>query len=886
MPRAPVAGREIRRRSRNGCWNCKARKVKCGEEKPRCSNCERLEEDCDYKIRLSWGGRPLKKKQMLNGEEQTEDESMFLPGAGQFSIHQQFPQTQTFVSQTVTNGGAPSRKPPVMRPGKKSGGISSYQNVFSITEPSVPGPSTPTSASPEEHPQGSSQSSSSPPPRAGSHPYYPWTSDPDHSQTNSPTPASTYATTPVSATFQQEPFEPESVFTDRSRFTPQFPPITASYIPSPTFPKLNLQSPISPTYAQHHHGLISPTHPQVHSTQPKVFHPPPGPLASPTKRIRRSASPPSLPAPHQVFYQDNYQNSAMHPATSHAPSVNAGFEFVSTPFHPVAIADTAHEYGLELPSINTPVVNDHRLSLANILAPVPQEPSYSYNSRVTDNASNSLDYSNSLVTYGVANGDSSLEDDDVEEIPRYNFNNNGFGDAFRYRMTAASNYYPRTISIPRSLDPLPALLVENEKNMMYFKHFLSFTARLLVPHDCSENPFKKVLPQMAVSTDKLMNLLLAYSASHRARLLNMPEPTDRINEFLQETIKDLNISLNDDDEKKSDSTLATLIMLCSYDIISPNKLISWRRHLNAAREIILSRGETAGIHCRDKVSYFLVRWFAYLDVLGSLSGRDNDQPLFSGRYWINEDADENEDSAVDCVLGFTSKCVSILAKIGELARRSDQEKKAYLEQFSHGPILSPAEAQEIVKNWKPPADIEEQAKKLEEELEYARNQAGEVATGQFTCESAQASHKHGHHHHRHAPHSHHKFVEGDPNDEMDNEELLATNDAFHLAASVHLYRRVLNYPSAHPKVQRAVALIVGAMHKVRHNGAAENCLLFPLFTAGCEAIQNVHRTYTLRRMQAVEKIGMTQVTAARRLMERVWEEGLPWETLSDGEFIG
>jgi len=116
--------------------------------------------------------------------------------------------------------------------------------------------------------------------------------------------------------------------------------------------------------------------------------------------------------------------------------------------------------------------------------------------------------------------------------------------------------------------------------------------------------------------------------------------------------------------------------------------------------------------------------------------------------------------------------------------------------------------------------------------------------------------------------------------------MLATNDAFHSAALVHLYRRVLNYPSEHPKVQRAVAAIIGDMHKVRHNGDAENCLLFPLFTAGCEAIKEVHRSYTLKRMQAVEKIGMTQVTAARRLMQRVWEEGVPWETLSDGEFIG
>ena len=96
------------------------------------------------------------------------------------------------------------------------------------------------------------------------------------------------------------------------------------------------------------------------------------------------------------------------------------------------------------------------------------------------------------MTFGIVNEETDGNDNDVEDIPRYDLN--GFGDAYGYRMTAASNY-PTTQTIPRGLDPLPPILLDNEKNMMYFKHFLGFTARLLVPHDCSENPFKKVLPQ-------------------------------------------------------------------------------------------------------------------------------------------------------------------------------------------------------------------------------------------------------------------------------------------------------------------------------------------------------------------------------------------------------
>lgn len=58
-------------------------------------------------------------------------------------------------------------------------------------------------------------------------------------------------------------------------------------------------------------------------------------------------------------------------------------------------------------------------------------------------------------------------------------------------------YYERpvTVAIPRSLGVLPATLQENPMNLLYFHHFLNHTASILVPHDCSENPFKTILPQ-------------------------------------------------------------------------------------------------------------------------------------------------------------------------------------------------------------------------------------------------------------------------------------------------------------------------------------------------------------------------------------------------------
>lgn len=73
----------------------------------------------------------------------------------------------------------------------------------------------------------------------------------------------------------------------------------------------------------------------------------------------------------------------------------------------------------------------------------------------------------------------------------------GFGLVSRDTVFAKGGYYasPVPIKIPRKLEPLPRALSENPMNLLYFHHFLNHTAKILVPHDCPENPFKTILPK-------------------------------------------------------------------------------------------------------------------------------------------------------------------------------------------------------------------------------------------------------------------------------------------------------------------------------------------------------------------------------------------------------
>ena len=97
--------------------------------------------------------------------------------------------------------------------------------------------------------------------------------------------------------------------------------------------------------------------------------------------------------------------------------------------------------------------------------------------------------------------------------------------------------------------------------------------------------------------------------------------------------------------------------------------------------------------------------------------------------------------------------------------------------------------------------------------------------------------------------------------QWDSLEMAATNEAFHWAGLVHLHRRILGKPSSHADVQNAVREIFGALYKVRRGGSsAEAGLLFPMFTAGCDAQDERQRSEILERIKSVEGFGMTQVS--------------------------
>jgi len=855
-------------------------RLRCGsgEEKPACSNCHRQGEACDYSIRLNWEGRTKKKE---NGNENSNGgfltvsfNTQPVPIPAQSRSARLAP-SLSGASNAFQQYPVPNRHR-VTRDGKSSNSSSgsSEQSLPPISE--ITNPTTQ-----------STSCSTAPPPVAPLSRNQTWDSSlssglgvgtqrnglkqsisypsPSDSSFESPSYASTtFAFQGSGGSYHMPPPMPTSnpTFGNEAMASPyneakrmRMSPRADSFGKQPPFSR-SLSSPYGNVedLQRQYFGPATPTYFAHHLQNPLT------PAASSTSH------------PHDIDDRRISVSSLLSegPDTEQSSRENTGTSYPVAWDPPPTVFEQSSPETLRRGSLHQRMIS------------YSETETYGYDRGLPD-----WDLGRNNDTVAINGGNTPSEHSDFEswlndtdlDIPEFGFSLPSKDQAFN-----PGGYYATAvpIKIPKKLEPLPKTLTDNPMNLLYFHHFLNHTARILVPHDCPENPFKTILPKMAVEDSNLLNLMLAYSACHRARLLGHKEPVNRIAHWVRDVFPSLRETLEQTQNMEiSNANLATAIMLASLEIISPSSFgiaIPWQAHLGLARGIIGARGGPHSVSRKDPVMYFLTRWLAYLDVLGSLSNRVADEPLYEANYWqssydgtsakelslTDDDGDDDDDYTIDCLLGFTTRCVYILAQIASLARQV-------------APYRIDASTGTINESWKPPPDIEKRANKLKLDLEKA-----------LKHESRQC------HHHSpalsratltYAPPQHQSASTSELSVKA-AEESLATNEAFHWTGKVHLLRRVYNTPRSSPEVQEAVSQIMRQLYILRELGSAEACSLFPIFTAGVETDDPLQRAEILARLKGAEDLGMCQVTRARKILEECKRTGANWETLVQGDFFG
>ena len=438
---------------------CKNRKIKCGEERPRCDNCERQGETCDYSIRLNWEGRTKRK-----GSNETH--ASFNPSSPPVKLHRS----------------------------------SSSQDTISTVRELSPNPAT--AFIPTQY-AGANYTGLHP---AQSSPYR------DHIST-------------------------AQLSRIRDQGTAPYPSPADSSIESPPLPSSS-----NAPYGGHRHSLSNPEMPPPFQSAQSSFANPlnqqdSSAAAFADQQIKKQRLSPS------IDLQDNYtknpafppnnfaaarqmrMGSMISPQSTRYPSSSPSNGSVRVPSTPATSSSVGgediHQSMTGPSSQQLQDSNDfRRLSVKSLLSDDSPADSGSGNEATFPGKLNVGLFSYQKTTYGIDRGfpdidlphnqdmialngltptmgsaeldrnESDLRDEDL-------YSEFGFGLNASEGFNEGSGYYasPVTVSISRSLEPLPPTLQENPMNLLYFHHFVNHTARMLVPHDCSENPFKSILPQ-------------------------------------------------------------------------------------------------------------------------------------------------------------------------------------------------------------------------------------------------------------------------------------------------------------------------------------------------------------------------------------------------------
>jgi hypothetical protein len=422
MPQSKVqtSGNEPKKRSRTGCHGCKNRKVKCDEAKPRCSNCVKQNEECDYSLKLQWGGRSKK--------EQNAFSAMANATSGFSTIN--------FVTPSILPTAATSS---VIQPSS----VSENSGLGPETTSGEDGPDVSAQLTPldyntvlESRPSPYASRSPAPYESTTSYSSLPRFALPNPYSSMNPPAGQYYRSS--SLTRPPSPYEFGWSNEDRTKRTRldsgdgpprSLPPLFAR----PGLPESNGSS-FSP------YDQASPGASNYQSTPASLTPGPSSAQASPS--LRRLSV--------------NYLLSG--PSGDHASPMSASEQFGGS-HRRLEDGCTIYGYDYGLPDLDIPKNDDNG-------AINPQTPATSMSSPAS--------------LFDEVWSPSRLFDFPIEK------------PAFE-----RGGYYARPvpIRIPLDLEPLPAQLSESPMNLIYFHHFLNHTARILVPHDCPDNPMKGTLPR-------------------------------------------------------------------------------------------------------------------------------------------------------------------------------------------------------------------------------------------------------------------------------------------------------------------------------------------------------------------------------------------------------
>lgn len=822
-------------RSRKGCHNCKRLKIKCDEEKPKCSNCAKSKVTCDYSLKLTWGGRPLKsekKKTTIKTEPQSQTQNFQTTNGlhiGNSQTYDGSPQFES-VSDSSTSlkdfGNTPKGR----------------YDPFKIMDYRSPVDSLPfTTYSPQELATRDTVGPHVlPPPPAKQQkikketreipPFFPESSMGGTGDDN-------LFKQFDESTLQQNMSGSDQALSDHNNIYQEMQTTNSITLQVSDFPMSILSSLVESL-------------PEI-SDGVEV-------LSNALNRISGRSHQFNIRHSSMLNnYIQNFEERSPTPGISDTDPTDSG------------ISNTEQIEAYDF--------NSYSQDLAKIEAFIPKSPS-----NFTPDFLGEL---RTILRGGTRKRAYDDTEDKIEELdgslyPLDEFNQGNESLLLAHAFTPAEVFS----QVPPPLTPFPELLLQVPfyRSLMHF--WVHFASLHLVPapsHVYLDNPFKVILPQMAMEYPAILTTLLAFSASAKALLTGIRDvPQVIIDQLLARSCNELLKLLKDKKEATSDGTLATVLMLSSYEAFNSINFERSRAHTVGARQIVKARrlilprieegsspesdssADSPGLVVGQEsdIAFFLMRWFVYLDVIGALSATKNSHNYLTTRNYMDDGtrlADETEEDTdhipldpkrdIDHLLGFDVKFLPLFSDVVLLIR----ETESYVQENGEGnlPILIITRASEL----------RDRILRSYEVGERRRDVTIDIIKDNDDDKSNKR---------------HLKTIKKLIDQHM---ILRCTNKVFCEMALLNLYRRALLIPRKSTIIQKltgSIAIILD--EKIEPRSTAETCSIFCFFCAACDTLDPQARNMFETRFTNMAKTGNTNAAKSLQIMNRCWETGDTW----------
>ncbi|RLV87013.1 hypothetical protein JA9_001394 [Meyerozyma sp. JA9] len=817
-------------RSRKGCHNCKRLKIKCDEVKPKCSNCAKSKATCDYSLKLTWGGRPIKsEKKKAAGKTDA-----------QFQIHNFRPTKDQHLESSQNYVGSPQFESGT----DSSTSVRDFGNTpkdrydpFRIMDYRSPVESSPfTTYSPQESATRDTIQPHISPPRPTKQrkikketsemsPFFPATGDDNlfkqfDETTLQPNVADSGQALSDHNNMYQDMQTTDSITSQVSDFPMS---ISSSFVES--LPEISngvevLSNALNRISGRSHQFNIR------HSSMLNN-------------------------------YIQNFEERSPTPGISDTDPTDSGINNTE--------------------QIEAYDFNSYSQDLAKIEAYIPKSPS-----NFTSDFSGEL---RSILRGGTRKrsydeSEVKIEELDTSSYPSFEDESGSESLSLAHVLTPAEVF----AQVPPPLTPFPELLLQVPfyRSLMHF--WVHFASSHLVPapsHVYLDNPFKVILPQMAMEYPAILTTLLAFSASAKVSLTGIRDvPQVIIDQLLARSCNELLKSLKDKKEATSDGTLATVLMLSSYEAFNSINFERSRAHTVGARQIvkarrlILPRVDDGSSPESDKgadspgssgalesdIAYFLMRWFVYLDVIGALSATKNSHNYLTTRNYMNDrtkPAEEAEEDPhyvpsdpkrdIDHLLGFDVKFLPLFSDVVLLIR----ETESYVQE--HGGDCLPIS---IITR---ASELRDKTLRTYEVGERRRDVTIDIIKDNDDDKR-----------HKRHPKTIKKLID-------QHLILRCTNRLFCEMALLNLYRRALLIPRNSSIIQKLTKSIATILDEdIEPRSTAETCSIFCFFSAACDTLDQEARDMFERRFTNMAKTGNTNAAKSLQIMKRCWETGDTW----------